>query len=151
MSYENLEHYYGLESVNDIPTIEAMWEALIEMPPEQQLSMWMIDPDLTGKVCLFTSERWPGLVLEYVQGDQNDSITTLCKGHPIFNSLGDLRKARADIIYSLGAAHACLPSVLMFPDNGRERRVRPYEMGTLQLLDMTRMMRTNNLNLFKRS
>ncbi len=126
--------YRQLRPLNDEAITHAMLQILVDVPPSQQNALWHRGE--TGSFCIFRHDKFPGKVIEYVQGSKNDSVTTLYVDCPLFESLNAVADMRKQLQYDVAARHHALPSSISFFDHGRERDVVLTEMGTAQLYDM---------------
>lgn len=129
-----LEKYRGLRPLNDPQTTDKMLAILVEVPEAKQEGMWLRDRNV-GHACLFRHESFPGKVIEYVQGTQQDSVTTLYEESPVFESRATLLAAREALIHEIGRVLMAIPATVVVYDEGRERDVRLWELGTAQLFD----------------
>lgn len=139
MNNSVLEKYRSLRHVNDENIVNAIFDRLIVIPANQQGQYWIRDAE-AGQICTYEDDRFPGKVLEYVMGTQEDSVSTLYEGHPIFESRARLVDVRKEIIAEIARLFLAVPSVLTLWDDGRGRQVHLRELGTLQLLDMLAYM-----------
>lgn len=134
MSNAVLSKYRGIRPLNDDATTDGMLRILVCIHPTQQQRWWIRNQD-TGFICVFTHEMFPGKVIEYVQGTQEDSVTTLYEMHPVFANLAQLEQVRRELMTEIGVKLLALPSTILIYDAGREREVSLKEMGTAQLID----------------
>jgi len=135
MSNAVLEKYRTIAPSNDQQIVEAMWRKMLDLTEEQAKFRWHKSEE-TGFVFLFTDERYPGYVLEYVQGTKNDSVTTLYKYSREFATLKTLAGVREDLIREIGRVLLSIPGAVLVRDEGREREVTLKELGTAQLQDV---------------
>jgi hypothetical protein len=106
----------------------------------QQLDGIYVGSEEAGRVILLDSPGEPNCVLELVMSASgDDSVSTLFKAHPVFNSRGDYLEARAELIlalHDLAAGAGKIEAVLYCPV--RKRPVRAKELGFQQMLDALR-------------
>ena len=134
-------HYNRLiRPVSDEATVNKLLAILVELTPEQQRDMWFRDAR-AGAVCLFSHESATGLILEYVQGSRDDSISTLYTATDLFRSRQALIDARNTMMTEIAATSFSLPGAIGYYDEGREREVSLKEMGTAQLIDQWARLR----------
>lgn len=130
----------ALRPKTDVAAVERLWTILTEMTPEEQHRFWIRDPK-AGQVCLFEHESAPGVVLEYVAGSKQDSVSTLYEAATVVGSKQALIDVRTFLITEIAVIFGGLPSAMGFHDAGRGRDVFLREMGTAQLLDeLARLM-----------
>ena len=134
MSNAILTKYHAITPLIDDETTDSMLKVLVEIPAHEQQRFWMRN-QAVGNVCIYTSDAHPGKIIEYVQGSQEDSVTTLYAANTIFNDLAVLEKVRSDLINEIGAVLMRLPSTIGVYDNGRGRQIALKELGTAQLMD----------------
>lgn len=125
----------SIRPLNDIETTDAILRVLVDVPVTEQQRFWIADDANCGRVCLYSHPNFPGLVLEYVQGTQEDSMTTLFEADPVFADLPRLAEMRKELINEIGATLLALPSTVTVYDTGREREVFLNELGTAALID----------------
>lgn len=121
--------------INDIAVTDGMLRILVEVPPEQQETMWFRDAD-AGSVCVFMHDNFPGKIIEYVQGSADDSVTTLYESDSLIADRARLKAARGELITEIGAVLMRLPSTVGVRDEGRERTLPLRECSTAQLMDL---------------
>lgn len=93
-----------------------------------------------------TEERFKGNILEVVAGiGDNDFMLTLHEPHPIFNTPGELVKAREELIEAIERMYGAAPGRVMVPDAARKRQLKLQELGTQQLLDQLKGILENTL------
>jgi hypothetical protein len=135
MSTETIQKYKTINPVNDETTTHAMMQMLVDANKGQLASFFGASAG-AGRFYLFKTERFPGMVLEYVPGnDGSDSVSTLCTEHPIFASRQALIDAREELIGAIERVLMAVPNTTVVRDNGRERDCFLTELGTVQLLD----------------
>lgn len=136
MSNPTLSHYHRhLRPINDDQKTDAMLALLVKVPGERQNDFWIRGSD-SGTLCLWENEAFPGVVLEYVQGSQEDSVTTLYESCPMLATRQSLIDTRTSLINEIGALLMALPSTIAVYDGGREREAMLNELGTAQLIDV---------------
>lgn len=135
MSNATLHKYRSLKPVNDEPTTNKLLTILVEIPNAGQEGFWIRTND-AGYVCLFQHDSVPGRLVEYVQGSQDDSVTTLYELNPVFATLQSLKDCRNDLISEIGRVLLALPNTVTVHDEGRERQLFLRELGTAQLMDV---------------
>jgi hypothetical protein len=94
-----------------------------------------------GGAYIHTSDLLPeakGLILEIIPGLNKDFITCLFRPHAIFNSPGELIRAREDLIQMLESLSGSAPGRLCINDTVRGRKLFLQELGTQQLIDIAR-------------
>jgi hypothetical protein len=135
MSNAILTKYRNVRPVsNDEAKVEAMWRLMTGMTYYDARPRWSHSPD-TGNVFLLIHDDFPGYVLEYVMGTENDSVTTLYEASADVGSLSAVAQMRADLINEIGSILLALPSTVVVWDQGRERELTLKELGTAQLID----------------
>ena len=144
MSNAILTKYRSINPLIDDATTDAMLKVLVEIPASAQQRFW-IRSQAVGNVCIYTQDDHPGKVLEYVQGSQEDSVTTLYSANGVFNDLSTLEKVRSDLINEIGAVLMRLPSTIGVMDQGRGRQVALKELGTAQLIDTLAHFTSSNI------
>jgi len=135
MSNSVLHKYRTINPINDIAVTDAMLRVLVEIPNEQQEGFWIRDNEV-GNICLYRNDAHPGKVLEYAQGSQDDSVTTLYEDNGLFQSRQQLWDMRRDLMSEIGRVLLAIPSTVVVYDAGREREVFLRELGTAQLFDV---------------
>lgn len=135
MSNPVLHKYRDITPLSDDATTDAMLRILVDIHPQEQQRWWIKNQNV-GFVCIFTHEKFPGKVIEYVQGSQEDSVTTLYDMHPIFADLARLEQVRNELITEIGVTLMALPASVLVYDAGREREAPLKELGTAQLMDV---------------
>ncbi|MPS48499.1 hypothetical protein [Methylobacillus sp.] len=147
-----LDKYRGVRhrqagDIQDEGVLNSMLGKLTKMSKIDQQQFWSQD-NVAGNVCLYTNSEHPGVILEYVWSNQaKDSITTLYHPHSIFNTRGDLIKARTDLIMEIGSGLQMLPSMVQINDEGRGRLTYLAEMGTMQLIDTLAEVEAQRVNI----
>jgi hypothetical protein len=113
-----------------------LWFEMSTMDVHKQQQYWMRDPHI-GNVFLYSNNSTcPGKFLEYVEGVQDDSVSTLYQASQIFNEKSVFMKARLDLINEIAAKLMLLPSLVIVFDEGRQRNINLQEAGTAQLIDI---------------
>lgn len=130
-----LNKYRTINPVNDVQKTDAMLRVLVEIPNERQEDMWIRDGNY-GNICLYRDDRFPGFVLEYAQGTQDDSVTTLYTDNGLFKTRQQVLDTRKEIIDEIGRLLLALPQTVVVYDAGRERDSFLRELGTAQLYDV---------------
>lgn len=126
----------AVKPITDNAKVDAMLRILIEIPPSEQNDLWLRnDPRRVGDFCLFRHGSYPGVVLEYVQGGKQDSVTTLYQHSPEFSTRESAAALRRDLMREIAAVTLSIPDSIGIFDHGREREVFLREMGTAQLVD----------------
>jgi hypothetical protein len=88
-----------------------------------------------GFFYLYAHPDYPETVFECVVTPSGESITSLYKGHPIFENRAELMGARASIIVGIAQSVGLSVSAIGV-DDGERGRVGLSEMATGQLIDM---------------
>lgn len=135
MSNPILHKYRTLQPINDIATTDAMLRKLVEISNDRQDGFWIRDASV-GNVCLYADLAHHGKMLEYTQGSQDDSVTTLYEDNGLFETRQQVLDMRKDLIDEIGRVLLALPSTVVVRDGGREREVFLRECGTAQLFDI---------------
>lgn len=124
-----------INPVSDEATVMELFKHLVKLTPAQQHEMSFVDAEV-GKVLIFRHDQFPGLVLEYVLGTKDDSVSTLYRESPIFATRQTLIDTRRALYREIGAVMLALPASVVVSDPGRQRGdVYLYELGTAQLID----------------
>lgn len=90
-----------------------------------------------GFIYLFRSDKvHPGNVLECVVSPAGDAITSVYREHSAFASLGDLTRAREELIRALAQRVGISVEGMGIDDAGRGRTLSGAELSTGQLIDL---------------
>lgn len=135
MSNSVLTKYRNLRPMNNQEIVDGMWRHMVALTVPEAEHRWLKSED-TGFVFLYTHKDYPNVVLEYVQGSKNDSVTTIYEYSTEVSSLDQVRKVREELINEIGRVLLALPSTVVVRDEGREREVALKELGTAQLMDV---------------
>lgn len=131
-----LEKYRSsITPLNDSETTDEMLRLLMAVQVTAQQRYWIKSHEL-GYICVFKHEKFPGKVIEYVQGTQDDSVTTLYQGTLITDDISRIEETRKDLIGEIAHVLMALPSTVAVYDEGRERQTVLKELGTAQLMDV---------------
>lgn len=90
----------------------------------------------TGFFYLFRSDKHPELVMESVVAVQGDAITSLYRNHRIFETVGTLMVARAELIKAVAAKLGLSAEKVGIEDPARGRTLGFNELSTGQLIDI---------------
>lgn len=77
-----------------------------------------------------------GNVLECVVSLHGDAISSLYRGHPVFESIGELMRTREGLINELASKFGLSPDSIGVDDQARGRALGLTELGTGQLIDL---------------
>lgn len=135
MTNPTMNKYRTIRPINDVAVTDAMLRVLIEIPNAKQEDFWIRDQKV-GNVCLYRDSRFPGKLVEYVQGSKDDSVTTLLEDNGLFQSRKQVVDMREDLIMEIAKLLMALPGTVLVMDEGRERKVFLRELGTAQLFDV---------------
>ncbi|WP_374335347.1 hypothetical protein [Methyloversatilis sp.] len=135
MSNAVLSKYRGLTPLNNQEIVDGLWRHMTQLSVPEAKHRWFKSEDY-GFVFLFSHDDYPNVVLEYVQGSRDDSVTTIYAHTREVASLEALSNMRKELINEIGAVLLALPQSVVVRDEGREREVALKELGTAQLVDV---------------
>jgi hypothetical protein len=90
----------------------------------------------SGYFYLHTMPKHPDVVFECVVTTAGDAISSVYKGHRIFNSAGELIRARNDMMAAISARIGLSQSLIGIADEARGRDLMLSELATGQLIDL---------------
>jgi hypothetical protein len=134
---KTLERFSTLRSIpRSEDTARFLMGQLGNLPESRKKDLFAQSPR-GGGVYVYESPDYPGKVLEVVAGVRtDDQMACLYEGHPIFNTPGELVKAREELIQVFEHLHRAIPGTLFLPDPGRGRHCELREVATMQLCDV---------------
>ena len=133
---EALEKYRHIVVVNSERISHEMDHAMRQLPEHEQTQL-MGGSDKAGYFWLFRDARHPGMVLEIVYSEEaQDSISSIYKDDSFNASLGEVIKAREELIQALSDKVGLSAEAIGINDEARGRDLAPKELTTGQLIDM---------------
>lgn len=131
-----LEKYRDLVAVNANHIALEISLALKAMPAEKQRETFFGSRE-TGFWYLYRIDKFPDTVYEcLVSATRGDAITSLYKNHSIFNTHGDLYRARLDLIRAVAEKTGLSVEGVGVDDDVRGRTLGLQELSTGQLIDL---------------
>lgn len=135
MSNSVLTKYREITPVNNEDVTNGLLKILVEMDADQQMPFWTRS-STSGSVCIFKNDAFPEYTIEYVQGVEDDSVTTLYRNTRLLADRDIAVAVRDDLIDEIGRVLLALPSTVAVQDSGRDRQAMLKELGTAQLMDV---------------
>lgn len=137
MSSETLDRVRNLIVVEDDQLLLALTLDLQKRDRSAQMMALAVSNEW-GSVYVYANDNLlPNLVLECVMSrEHGDSISTLYRGHPIFNTKADLIRTRLELIRELAAKVGLSVESAGVEDPVRGRYLGLGELGTAQLIDL---------------
>lgn len=89
-----------------------------------------------GFFWLYRHDSHPDKVMECVVSPQGDAITSVYKNHSAFASIGELLRARTELIAAIAEKVGLSAEAMGISDPGRGRELSLSELSTCQLIDL---------------
>lgn len=90
----------------------------------------------SGFFYLHRIPKYDEAVFECVVSGTGDAISSAYINHPIFNTVGDLLKARRELVFAIAEKVGLSVEAVGVDDPGRGRQLGLNELSTGQLIDM---------------
>lgn len=132
---EALKDYLDVVVVNSQKTALALSLDLKNLPQEKQRAAFAGERS-SGYFYLHSMDAHPGDVMECVVSLEGDAITSVYKGHRIFNSVGELVRARTDLVNAIAEKVGLSVGAIGIEDQSRGRALGLSELATGQLIDL---------------
>lgn len=132
---QTLHKYRDLVVVNSDKTALEISVAFKNLPEPQQKPHFG-GSYASGFTWIIRSEQHRDKVMETVVSPKGDAITSVYMNHSIFASLGDLQRARTDLIAAVADRVGLSIESAGVNDEGRGRMLGLAELSTGQLVDL---------------
>lgn len=90
----------------------------------------------SGFFYLYRNDIHPGKVFECVMQEDGQSISSLYLDNRVFGSVGELIRAREELVDALGRKVGLSPTSIGIEDSERGLTLAPAELSTGQLIDL---------------
>jgi hypothetical protein len=135
MSQKTLQKFSDVIVINGSKTALEIALRLKESPINVQRAAFGGDWE-AGFIYLHRIDKFPDTVYECIaSSEEGDSITSIYKNHSIFGSLGDLMKARTELINAIVEKVGMSVTSIGIDDESRGRALDLRELSTGQLID----------------
>lgn len=135
MSHPTLDKYRRIAVIDDDAKLNKLSKLLQGQDKANQRAFFGGD-DRTGWFYLYAHPTVPGVIMEAVQSRHGDSVISLYAPDAVFNSVGELMKARAEVIEALSASLGLSVQAIGVEDPARGRALGVEEIAFGQLIDL---------------